>query len=82
MVFWRNLNLSVQFTGGVEVRTDAKLTSEEVKTALEPKLKEIGYENPSIIVSQQDDQSVILLQVDVDNQDQVQKLSTVVNDYI
>lgn len=82
VMFWSHLNLSVQFTGWVEVKTDAKLSSDEVKTALEPKLKAIGYDNPTIIVSQQSNQSTILLQVDVNNQDQVQKLSTAVNDYI
>ena len=82
LIFWRHLNLSVQFTWGVEVKTDAKLSPEEVKTALEPKLKAIWYENPSIIVSQQDNQSTILLQVDVKNQEQVQKLSSAVNEYV
>jgi hypothetical protein len=37
----KNLNLSVQFTGGVEIKTDAKLNSEEVKNDLTPKLQAI-----------------------------------------
>lgn len=81
-LFWKNAHPSVQFTGGVELKTDAMLTNEEVKSALEPKLKEIGYESPTINVAQQDKTSRILIQVDVNNQEQVQKLSTVVGEYI
>ena len=80
--FWKNMNLSVQFTGGVEIKTDAKLAESDVKAALTPKLQEIGYQNPTIIVSQQDAGSTILLQVDVNNQEQVQKLSTAVQEYV
>lgn len=80
--FWKNMNLSVQFTGGVEIKTDATLAESDVKTALTPKLQEIGYQNPTIIVSQQDAGSTILLQVDVNNQEQVQKLSTAVQEYV
>ncbi len=80
--FWKNMNLSVQFTGGVEIKTDARLTESDVKTALTPNLQEIGYQNPTIIVSQKDEGSTILLQVDVNNQEQVQKLSTAVQEYV
>jgi hypothetical protein len=53
-----------------------------VVAALTPKLKEIGYENPTISVSQQDKISTVLLQLNVDNSEQVQKLSQTVNEYI
>ncbi len=81
-IFWKNINLSVQFTGGVEIKTDAKLSEQEVKDNLTPKLKEIGYENPMIIVSQKPEWSTILLQVNVDNQEQVQKLSSITQEYV
>lgn len=81
-IFWKNMNLSVQFTGGVEIKTDAKLSSDEVKSALTPKLQEIGYQNPTIVVSQNDQGSTILLQVNVDNQEQVQKLSSAAQEFV
>jgi preprotein translocase subunit SecF len=82
IIFWKNAKPSVQFTGGVELKTDAMLSADEVKSALTPKLQAIGYATPAIAVSQQDKSSRILIQVNVDNQDQVQKLSTIVGDYI
>ena len=81
-VFWKNLNLSIQFTGWVEIKTDAKLSSQEVNDALRPKLKEIWYENPTITVSQQDSLTTILLQVNVDSSWQVQQLSKAVSEYV
>lgn len=81
-LFWKNLNPSIQFTGWVEIKSDAQLSEQEVVDALSPKLKEIGYENPRVTVSEQDGVSTVLIQVNVDNAEQVQKLSTAVNDYI
>lgn len=81
-LFWNNLNPSIQFTGWVEIKSDAQLSEQEVVDALAPKLKEIGYENPRVTVSAQDGISTLLIQVNVDNSEQVQKLSTAVNDYI
>lgn len=82
LVFWKTLNPSIQFTGWVEIKTDAALNQQEVEAAIAPKLKEFGYENPKITISQQDKVSTMLIQVNVDNSEQVQKLSTTVNDYI
>ena len=82
VVFWKTLNPSIQFTGWVEIKTDAVLNQQEVEAAIAPKLKEFGYENPKITISQQDKVSTMLIQVNVDNSEQVQKLSTTVNDYI
>lgn len=82
VIFWKTLNPSIQFTGWVEIKTDAVLNQQEVEAAIAPKLKEFGYENPKITISQQDKVSTMLIQVNVDNSEQVQKLSTTVNDYI
>ena len=82
VIFWTTLNPSIQFTGWVEIKTDAVLNQQEVEAAIAPKLKEFGYENPKITISQQDKVSTMLIQVNVDNSEQVQKLSTTVNDYI
>lgn len=80
--FFTHINPSVQFTGGVEIKTDAHLDQSKAESDLKPKLQEIGYDNPKIIVSQQNNTSSLLIQVDVDSQDKVQKLSTIINDYI
>lgn len=82
VLFWKNLNPSIQFTGWVEIKTDATLNQQEVEAAIAPKLQELGYENPKITISQQDKVSTMLIQVNVDNSEQVQKLSTTVNEYI
>jgi preprotein translocase subunit SecF len=82
ILFWKNLNPSIQFTGWVEIKTDATLNQQDVEAAIAPKLKELGYENPKITISQQDKVSTLLIQVNVENSDQVQKLSTTVDEYI
>ncbi len=64
------------------MKTDAALDQAEAISSLSPKLKEIGYETPSISVSQEDNISTLLIQVNVDNSEQVQKLSNIVSDYI
>jgi preprotein translocase subunit SecF len=82
LIFRKTVKPSVQFTGGVELKTDATLDMSDVNANLVPKLKEIGYANPAVSVSRADNISSLLIQVPVDNQDQVQKLSTAVNSYI
>lgn len=66
----------------MEIKTDAVLDNADANAKLAPKLKEIGYETPSITVSRADGISTLLIQVSVDNQEQVQKLSTAVNSYV
>ena len=64
------------------MQTDVNLTSEQVAQEFAPKLKEIGYENVTIKVARENDMTTMLIQANVDNQEQVQKLSTAVQDYI
>lgn len=82
IAFWNNINQSIQFTWWVEIKTDAQLNEQDVRDTLTPKLQEIGYQNPRITLSTVDNIATILLQVNVDNSEQVQKLSDIVNDYI
>lgn len=82
VIFWKTLNPSIQFTGWVEIKTDAQLNQKDVEDAIWPKLKELGYDNPKITISQQDKVSTLLLQVNVENSEQVQKLSKTVDEYI
>ncbi|MEI7478072.1 MAG: protein translocase subunit SecF [bacterium] len=62
--------------------TDALLTQDEVQKAISPELEKIGYPNAKILVSQENKNSTILLQVNVDNQEQVQKLSNISSTYV
>lgn len=82
VIFWWNLNQSIQFTWWVEIKTDATLDTQDVVNTLTPKLQEIGYENPKITVSTAENITTVLMQVNVDNSEQVQKLSNVANEYI
>jgi len=82
LVFWKNLNVSIEFTGWVKITTDALLTQDEVQKAISPELEKIGYPNAKILVSQENKNSTILLQVNVDNQEQVQKLSNISSTYV
>ncbi len=82
LLFWNNLNPSIQFTGWVEIKTDATLDQQDVNTVIIPKLQEIGYENPKITVSEVDGTSTMLIQVNVDNAERVQQLSSIVNEYV
>jgi preprotein translocase subunit SecF len=82
LLFWNNLNPSIQFTWWVEIKTDVALDAQDINTVIVPKLQEIGYENPKITVSQSEGVSTMLIQVNVDNSEAVQKLSTIVNEYI
>jgi hypothetical protein len=66
----------------VEIKTDVALDTQDINTVIVPKLQEIGYENPKITVSQSEGVSTMLIQVNVDNSEAVQKLSTIVNEYI
>lgn len=64
------------------MQTDVNISSEEARQEFAPKLKEIGYENATIRVARENDVTTMLIQANVDNQEQVQKLSTSVQDYV
>ncbi len=81
-LFFTNINPSVEFTGWVQMQTDVNLTPEQVEQEFAPKLKEIGYENATLKVARENEMTTMLIQANVDNQEQVQKLSTAVQDYI
>lgn len=81
-MFFTNLNLSIQFTGGMEIKVNADLPDEKVQSEITSLLQEGGFENPAVSVGQKDGFDSILLQIPVDNQERVTQLGTDIQKYL
>jgi|GEM_PF-1517596 len=82
VIFFTNLNLSIQFTGGMEISVDGELDAPKVEQEVKALLEENGYENPSVKVGEKDGYDNILLQIPVDNQEKVTQLGTEIQEYL
>ena len=82
VLYFSNQNLSIQFTGGMEIKVDADLPNEKVEAELTDLLERDGFANPVVSVGEKDGYESILLQIDVDNQEKVQQLGTDINTYL
>lgn len=80
--FFTNLNLSIQFTGGMEIKVDGNLDQDKVETELKALLETEGFINPSVSVGTKDGYNNILLQIPVENQEKVNELSTSIQSYL
>lgn len=82
IVFFSNLNLSIQFTGGMEIKVNADLPDEKVQSEVTALLEKDGFENPTVSVGEKDGFDNILLQIPVDNQEKVTQLGTDIQKYL
>ena len=81
-IFFRYQNLSIQFTGGMEIRVDAELDEDKVENDITAILVEEGYENPQVSVGEKDGFDNILMQIPVDNQEKITALGTDIEEYL
>lgn len=82
LIFFKYENLSIQFTGGVEIKVDSELPQEKVTSELKALLEKDGYVNPAVSVGKKDGHNNILLQINVDNQAKVTQLGTDIQSYL
>lgn len=80
--FFKYQTLSIQFTGGMEIKVDAELPKEEVQGEIKALLEKGGFENPAVSVDKKDGYNNILLQINVDNQEKVTQLGKDIQDYL
>lgn len=81
-IFFKYEKLSIQFTGGMEIRVDSELPDEKVVSEVSAILEQAGYENPLVSVGQKDGYDNILMQINVDNQEKVVQLGKDVEQYL
>lgn len=82
VLYFSNQNLSIQFTGGMEIKVDADLPNEKVEAELTDILERDGFADPVVSVGEKDGYESILLQIDVDNQEKVAQLGTDIQKYL
>lgn len=82
ILFFSNMNLSIQFTGGMEISVDWQLDDQKVKDDLTALLSQEGYENPSVSIGEKNGYDNILLQIPVDNQEKVTALGEDIQEYL
>ncbi len=81
-IFFRYQKLSIQFTGGMEIKVDGSLPQEQVTEEVKDLLGKEGYEDPLVSVGEKDGYDNILLQINVDNQEKVTQLGKDIQAYL
>lgn len=81
-IFFKYQNLSIQFTGGMEIKVNAKLDQEKTQEEIKAMLENEGYTNPGVSIGTKDGYDTILLQIPVDNQEKVTELGTDIQTYL
>lgn len=81
-MFFKYQNLSIQFTGGMEIKVDGDLPKEKVESEIKALLENDGFENPSVSVDEKDGYDNILLKIDVNNQEKVTQLGNDIQKYL
>lgn len=81
-LFFKYQTLSIQFTGGMEIKVDGKMDKEKVQSELKALLEKDGFEKPSVSVDKKDGYDNILMQINVDNQEKVNQLGKDIQDYL
>ena len=82
IIFFSNMNMSIQFTGGMEISVDGQLDEQKVKDDLTALLSQEGYQNPSVSIGEKNGYDNILLQIPVDNQEKVTALGEDIQQYL
>lgn len=82
VIFFNYQKLSIQFTGGMEIKVDGKLPQEQVTEEVKDLLGKEGYEDPIVSVGTKDGYDNILLQINVDNQEKVTQLGKDIQAYL
>ena len=77
-LFFANMRLSIQFTGGMEVVVDGEIAAAEVIPALEEALADKGYVDASVNVGDKDGFDSVLLQIAVADDSEVTELTNLV----
>lgn len=78
--YFMNARYSIQFTGGVEITVDIPSISESAAATVQNALTQSGFVNASVLVWQKDDFASILVQTDLTSDDQVDMITTVMQD--
>ncbi len=81
-IFFRYQKLSIQFTGGMEIKVASQLDEQKVQSELEDLLEKDGFQNPEVSIGQKDGYNNILLQIPVENQEKVVQLGTDIQKYL
>lgn len=81
VVFFLNFNLSIEFTGGVEISLDTQSAGTQVEELLTSSLQEEGYQDLRVSANRQVDDSLnIVLNVWLENDTQVKELGDFVQE--
>jgi preprotein translocase subunit SecF len=79
-LFFTNMRLSIQFTGGMEVVVDQDINGDVFVPAMEQALSTIGYTDVVVGVGEKDGYDSVLLQIEVADDNQVSAVTDLVQD--
>ena len=79
ILFLVNARLSIEFTGGIELKLDQVQNEENLSAALQESLVTAGFEQPQINIEQNETSTSLLVSLPFENDEQVKEVSAAVN---
>ena len=79
IIFFANLRLSVEFTGGIELNLDTVQNQESLVGALEEGIINAGFEKPQVNINKSDIDTKLLVALPFKDDAQVKEVSSLVS---
>ena len=79
VLFVVNARLSIEFTGGIELKIAELENKDKIETALQDGLVEQGFEKPQINIEESNTSTNLLVSLPFENDEQVKEVSSAVN---